>query len=185
MSRIGKKPIDIPDGVKVTVQDCTVEVNSSKGKIKESIPENITVAVQDKKITVTRHNEDKKTRAYQGLVRALLNNAVIGVSTGYQKALQIFGTGYNARLKGKTLELQVGFILPIVMEIPEGLTVETPTPIRIVVKGCNKQQVTQFAARIRRVREPDSYKGKGIRYDNEVFIPKPGKSFAGAGASEK
>lgn len=185
MSRIGKRPIAIPDGVKITVQNNMVEIVGPKGKLKETIPNQITVEIQDKVLTVKRLNENKQTRAFHGMLRALLNNAVIGVSTGFQKGLQLFGTGYNARLKGKTLELQVGFILPVALEIPEGLTIETPSPIRITIKGSNKQLVGEFTSRIRSIREPDAYKGKGIRYDNEVLKLKAGKSFAGAGSSEK
>lgn len=185
MSRIGKQPIPIPEGVKIAIQDTAVEVTGPKGKVREAIPENINVAMQDNQVIVKALNTTKKTNSAHGLVRVLIANAITGVTTGYQKVMAIVGTGYNARLKGKTLELAVGFILPVTLNIPEGLTVEVPTPIRIVVKSCNKQQVGEFAATIRRVKKPDNYKGKGIRYEAEKIKLKAGKSFAGAGSSDK
>lgn len=185
MSRIGKQPIPIPEGVKIAIQDKAVEVTGPKGKVCEPIVENISVEQQDKELVVKALNSEKQTKAAHGLVRALIANAIVGVTTGYQKVMAIVGTGYNARLKGKTLELAVGFILPVTLNIPEGLTVEVPTPIRIVIKGCNKQLVGEFAATIRRVKEPDNYKGKGIRYEAEKIKLKAGKSFAGAGSSDK
>jgi len=181
MSRIGKQPIPIPEGVKIAIQDNAVEVTGPKGKVREAIPANITVTLQEKQAIVKALNDEKKTNAAHGLMRVLIANAIVGVTTGYQKALSIVGTGYNARLKGKTLELAVGFILPLTLNIPDGLTVEVPTPIRIVVKGCNKQLVGEFAATIRRIKEPDHYKGKGIRYEAEKIILKAGKSFSTGG----
>ncbi len=184
MSRIGKKPIPIPEGVKVAVKDRAVEITGPKGKVQEPLFQNIAVEVQDKQVVVKCIQDTKQSRAFHGLVRSLINNAVIGVSTGYQRALLIVGTGYNARLKGKTLELQVGYILPVSLPIPETLTVELTSPTRIVLKGCDKQLIGEFAAAIRRAHAPDSYKGKGIRYETEKIKLKAGKSFAGAGGDK-
>jgi len=182
MSRVGKQPIPIPEGVKIAVNGKTVETTGAKGVVKTPILDNIAVALQDKQFVVTAGNQEKKTKAAHGLVRVLVANAIVGVTTGYQKVLAIVGTGYNARLKGRTLELAIGFIKPYTLDIPEGLTLEVPTPQRIVVKGCDKQLVGEFAATIRRVKQPDNYKGKGIRYEKEKIEIKPGKSAQGATA---
>ncbi|BBM85594.1 50S ribosomal protein L6 [Candidatus Uabimicrobium amorphum] len=179
MSRIGKKPIPIPSGVKVIMKPGCVEVSSSKGKVVENIHPNITVDLDQEKneLTVNRPDDSKENKALHGLFRSLLANAVHGVSQGFEKKLDIVGTGYNAKLKGNILELQIGFCLPKQVAIPEGIQVEVPSPTKIAIKGCNKQQVGQFAANVRKIRPPEPYKGKGIRYENEVIIRKAGKSF--------
>lgn len=183
MSRIGKKVIPIPEGVKVTVESNSVQVTGPKGTVKETFPAIISVEVdtKNKVITVKRPNDEKQSSAFQGLTRALINNAVIGVTQGFQKGLEIFGTGYNAKLKGRQLEIQLGFTHPRIVQIPEGITAELPNPTKIVLKGANKCQVGQFADDLHRLRIPDSYKGKGMRYEGQVLKLKAGKSFAGAG----
>lgn len=180
MSRIGKQPIPIPEGVKIAIQNNAVEVTGPKGTVREAIPENIQVEIQDKQVFVKALNTEKKTNSAHGLVRVLIANAIVGVTTGYQKALVINGTGFNARLKGKTLELAIGFIRPVTLNIPDEVTVEVPNPTRIVVKSCYKQKVGEYAATIRRQKEPDNYKGKGIKYESEKLKLKAGKSFATA-----
>ncbi len=179
MSRIGNKAIPLPDGVKLDVTPKFAEVSGPKGKVHQLIHPNIKVEIDEesKSVKVTRPDDTKENKALHGLVRALIANAVAGVTKGFEKALNIVGTGYNAKLKGKHLELQIGFCLPVNMMIPEGITVEVPEPTRIVIKGCDKQQVGQFAADVRKVRPPEPYKGKGIRYADEVVKLKAGKSF--------
>jgi len=183
MSRIGKKAIPIPEGVKVSIQANIVQVTGPKGTVKEVYPASIKVEVdeQNKVIKVSRPDDEKKSKAYQGLTRALINNAVVGVTTGFQKNLEIFGTGYNARLKGKQLEIQIGYTQPQIVPIPEGITAEVPSPIKIVLKSANKQLLGQFTENVRAIRFPDSYKGKGIRFEGEVLKLKQGKSFTSGG----
>jgi len=182
MSRIGKKPIPIPDGVKVNLNGNKAEVSGKLGSMTQEFHSSMAVVVNDeaKCLEVSRPNDEKANKALHGLVRSLLANAVHGVSQGFEKKLEIVGTGYNAKLKGKHLELQIGFCLPITMEIPEGLSLEAPSPTKITIKGCNKQMVGQFAANVRAIRPPEPYKGKGIKYEGEIILRKAGKSF-GAG----
>ena len=183
MSRIGKKTIPVPEGVKLALQSGKIELNGPQGSISQELPTGINVEYNEERkiIDVTRPNNLKQSRALHGLVRALIANAVHGVSQGFHKRLEIVGTGYNAKLKGKHLELQIGFCLPRALMIPDGITVEVPTPTKILIKGCDKHQVGQFAADIHAIRSPDSYKGKGIKYEGEVIKLKAGKAFAGAG----
>ena len=158
-----------------------VEVKGPKGKVVQEFPSVITLEKDEEKkvILVKRPNDEKQSKAFQGLTRALVANAVKGVFDGFEKALDIIGTGYNAKLKGRHVELQLGFCLPKSVMIPEDIQVEVPQPTRIVVKGCNKQAVGQFAANLRAIRPPDPYKGKGIRYVNEVVKLKASKSVGG------
>lgn len=179
MSRIGKKIISVPKGIKVILKPGSVEVSSSKGKVVQSIHSNITVDWDEKKseLKVNRPDDSKQNKALHGLFRSLLANAVVGVSKGFEKKLDIVGTGYNVKLKGKSLVLQIGFCQPKEIMIPEGIQVEVPSQISIIIKGCCKQQVGQFAANVRKIRPPEPYKGKGIRYSDEVIVRKSGKSF--------
>ncbi|HEX4607446.1 MAG TPA: 50S ribosomal protein L6 [Urbifossiella sp.] len=178
MSRIGKQPVAIPAGVKVNIADRHVKVEGPKGKLEFIHHENIAVASDGKQITVTRPNDERLNRALHGLTRALVNNMVVGVTKGYEKKLKVEGVGFQAALKGKAVELTVGFANRIVHEPPPGVTVAVPDPTTIVVSGADKQIVGQFAAEIRASRKPEPYKGKGIRYENEVVRRKEGKSFA-------
>jgi len=180
MSRIGKQPVTIPDKVKVEIDKGTVRVEGPKGKLAQAIHPNITVESDGKQVKVTRPNDERLNRALHGLTRALINNMVIGVTTGYEKKLKIEGVGFQASAKGKGVELTVGFANRI-LHTPDpasGVTVEVPDPTTILVKGADKQKVGQFAAEIRASRKPEPYKGKGVRYEKEVVRRKEGKSFA-------
>jgi len=176
MSRIGYSPIPVPGGVDIKVDGAKVTVKGSKGTLTQTFSEKLKVAVDDGVMTVSRTDEDSETRALHGLIRSLLMNMVIGVSEGYKKELQTVGVGYRASLKGKTLELLVGFSHPVTMETPEGIEVEVPEPTKIIVSGIDKQKVGQMAANIRSVRPPEPYKGKGIRYVDEYVRRKAGKA---------
>ena len=178
MSRIGKQPIDLPGGVKVSIANRLVTVEGPKGKLTFTHHENIAVASDGKQITVTRPNDERQNRALHGLTRALVNNMVVGVTTGYTKRLKVEGVGFQAASKDKGVELTVGFANRIVHEPPAGVTVAVPDPTTIVVTGIDKQIVGQFAAEVRASRKPEPYKGKGIRYEGEVVRRKEGKSFA-------
>jgi large subunit ribosomal protein L6 len=183
MSRIGKKPVPIGKA-KVTVTDHKVNVEGPKGKLEVTVHPAITVKLDNdkKELLVTRPDDEKQSKALHGLTRALLANMVEGVTNGYTKALEIQGVGYKAELKGKSLVLSVGYANTIAVPIPTGVTVALDGPTKITVSGPDKQLVGQFASDVRRVRKPEPYKGKGVRYVGEVVKIKPGKAFAGAGA---
>ena len=176
MSRIGRAPIAIPAGVTVTVDGTTVTVKGAKATLTRDVHPNMTVKVEGSEILVTRPNDEKQNRALHGLTRSLINNMVIGVTNGYQKNLDIVGTGYRAQMQGKKLVLNMGYSHPVEFEQPEGIEFEVPAPNKVVVKGISKQRVGQIAADIRAVREPEPYKGKGIKYDYEVVRRKEGKT---------
>jgi large subunit ribosomal protein L6 len=176
MSRIGIAPIDLSEGVEVKYADNTVVVKGPKGSLSQVIDPRIGVSVDDGVVTVSRDSEDREVRALHGLSRALIANMVIGVSAGYSKELQAVGVGYRGALKGKTLELQVGYSHPVAIEAPEGITFEVPEPTKFIVSGIDKQLVGQVAANIRAVRPPEPYKGKGIRYADEYVRRKAGKA---------
>jgi large subunit ribosomal protein L6 len=178
MSRIGKQPIPVPAGVKVAVDGRTIRVEGPKGKLAWEHRREVSVNMDEagKELVVERTSDERPARAYHGLTRALIQNMVAGVSTGYEKRLEIVGVGYQASLKGKSLNLRVGLANELVREVPEGLTVTVPDATHIVIQGCDKQQVGQFAAEIRSLRKPEPYKGKGIRYQGEHVKIKPGKA---------
>ncbi|MDO4567786.1 MAG: 50S ribosomal protein L6 [Clostridia bacterium] len=177
MSRIGKLPITIPAGVTITVaDDHTVVVKGPKGELSEKISPKMGLSIDDGVLHVTRPNDAKENRALHGLSRSLIHNMVVGVTEGYQKTLEIVGTGYRAQKNGKTLVVNVGYSHPVEFVEPDGIEYEVPAPNRIVVKGISKQRVGQLAADIRATREPEPYKGKGIRYSNEVVRRKEGKT---------
>ncbi|MDZ4850007.1 MAG: 50S ribosomal protein L6 [Pirellulaceae bacterium] len=178
MSRIGKKPIAILDGVKVAIDGDTVQVEGPKGKLQFSHRPEISVvlASDGKSVEVARHDDERASRAFHGLTRALVNNMVHGVKNGYEKKLEIVGVGFLAAIKGKTLQLRVGFANELAKEIPDGLEVTCPDQTHVVVRGCDKQMVGQFAAEVRALRKPEPYKGKGVRYQGEVVKIKAGKS---------
>ena len=175
MSRVGNNPIALPAGVEVTVGD-EVTVKGPKGTLTSSFDQRITVSVEDGVVSLARSDDERDSRALHGLSRALLANMVVGVSEGYSKELRTEGVGYRANLQGKRLELQVGFSHPVHIQAPDGITFEVPEPTRIIVSGIDKQKVGQIAADIRRVRPPEPYKGKGIRYTNEYVRRKAGKA---------
>ncbi|ALF08965.1 50S ribosomal protein L6 [Parageobacillus thermoglucosidasius] len=176
MSRVGKKPIEIPSGVTVTVNGNTVTVKGPKGELTRTFHPDMTIKVEDNVITVTRPSDEKHHRALHGTTRSLLANMVEGVSKGYEKALELVGVGYRAAKQGKKLVLNVGFSHPVEIEPEEGLDIEVPSQTKIIVKGADKQRVGELAANIRAVRPPEPYKGKGIRYEGEVVRLKEGKT---------
>ena len=176
MSRIGNSPITVPSGVDIKIDGAEVTIKGSKGTLTQTFSDKVQVTVDDGVITISRTDEDREARALHGLSRALLQNMVIGVSDGYSKELQTVGVGYRASLKGKTLELLVGYSHPVTMDAPEGIEIEVPEPTKIIVRGIDKQKVGQMAANIRSVRPPEPYKGKGIRYVDEYVRRKAGKA---------
>ena len=178
MSRIGKKPISVLDDVKVQVDGCDVSVEGPKGSLKITCRTEIDVQLDDdgKTVVVSRRGDDRQSRALHGLTRSLIQNMVVGVKEGYEKRLEIVGVGYIGAIQGNQLQLRVGFANEIHKEIPEGLEVTCPDQTHVVVKGCDKQMVGQFAAEVRAVRKPEPYKGKGLRYQGEHVKIKPGKT---------
>lgn len=178
MSRVGKSPIKVLDGVKVSINGTTVAVEGPKGKLSYDHRPEVQVAMDDESgsLNVSRMKDDRVSRAYHGLTRALLNNMVIGVKDGYEKKLELHGVGYVATLQGDTLSLRVGFANEIKRKVPKGLDVSCPDNTHIDIKGCDKQLVGQFAAEVRACRKPEPYKGKGIRYVGEHVKIKPGKA---------
>ncbi len=185
MSRIGKKPVPL-GAAKVSVADRHVKVEGPKGKLELNVHPVITVKLdaEKKELVVTRPDDDKPTKALHGLTRSLLANMIEGVTQGYRKDLEIIGVGYKAEQKGKTIVLSVGYANTITLPIPAGLNVALEGPTKIAISGPDKQLVGQFASDLRRVRKPEPYKGKGIRYQGEAVKIKPGKAFAGAGAAK-
>ncbi|KPJ77198.1 MAG: 50S ribosomal protein L6 [Planctomycetes bacterium SM23_25] len=189
MSRIGKLPVPIPDKVKVTVQDRTVNVEGPLGRLDWTFPYGMTVTVDDGKreIRVGRPDDQRRHRALHGLTRALIANMVEGVTKGYERQLELYGTGYSVNAEGKRLVVQCGFAHPVEKAIPNGIqvTVDVPntrgndTPARFAVKGCDKQLVGEFAAEVRHIKPPEPYLGKGFRYVGEQIRRKAGKTFVG------
>jgi large subunit ribosomal protein L6 len=175
MSRIGRKPIEIPAGVSVSLDPGRVMVNGPLGELTQRVPQRMAIAQEDGEILVTRPTERGEDRALHGLTRTLVANMIEGVTKGFEKKLEIQGVGYRAALRGQSLELQVGFSHPVVIDPPQGIAFEVPTQTEVVVKGIDKQQVGQTAAEVRAVRPPEPYKGKGIRYEGEYVRRKVGK----------
>jgi large subunit ribosomal protein L6 len=175
MSRIGKKPIPLPAGVTVSIEPELVQVNGPRGTLAERIPRDITVAQDGEQLVVTRPTDRGQHRALHGLTRSLVANMVEGVTSGFQKTLEIQGVGYRAALKGRDLELALGYSHPVSVKAPEGIEFEVPQPTRVIVKGNSKQMVGELAANIRKQRPPEPYKGKGIRYEGEYVARKVGK----------
>ena len=176
MSRIGKKPVQIPAGVEVTVNGKHIAIKGSKGELTYDMHEEINASVEENEIIVTRDNDERTARAMHGLTRALVQNMVIGVSEGYSRGLELSGVGYRVQQKGKKLEFSLGFSHPVFVDQPEGIEFEVPDNTHVVVKGISKQQVGQVAAEIRGLRPPEPYKGKGIHYQGEVIRRKLGKA---------
>jgi large subunit ribosomal protein L6 len=177
MSRIGKQPITIPGGVDVSLDGQHVTVKGPKGTLEHDVPETITVSLDGDTLLVTRPDDERQNRALHGLTRSLVANMVTGVSDGFSRDLEIVGVGYRATAAGPTrLELQVGYSHPVAVDAPAGVEFEVPAPTRITVKGYDKQLVGQVAADIRKIRKPEPYKGKGIRYSDERVLRKAGKS---------
>jgi large subunit ribosomal protein L6 len=175
MSRIGRQPIPVPAGVTISIEPDRVRVNGPKGELSERIPRDIKVEHVDDQLVVTRPTDRGEHRALHGLTRTLVANMVQGVTAGFEKRLEIQGVGYRAQLRGRDLELALGYSHPISVKAPDGIEFEVPQPTRIVVKGISKQQVGEVAAYIRKQRKPEPYKGKGIRYEGEYVARKVGK----------
>jgi large subunit ribosomal protein L6 len=175
MSRIGRKPIPVPAGVTVAIEPERVTVNGPRGELSERIHRDITVAQEGEELLVTRPTDRGEHRALHGLTRSLVANMVEGVTSGFEKRLEIQGVGYRAQLKGKDLELALGYSHPVPIRAPDGIEFEVPQPTRIVVRGISKQLVGETAANIRKQRKPEPYKGKGIRYEGEYVARKVGK----------
>ena len=179
MSRIGRAPIAIPAGVEVTVEgNNVVNVKGPKGALKQQFNSNMTITVEDNQVHVARPNDTKENRALHGLTRTLIYNMVIGVTEGYKKELDVNGVGYRVAKEGNKLVMNLGFSHQVIMEEIPGITIEVPGPNKIIVHGCDKQMVGQFAAEIREKRPPEPYKGKGIKYIDEVIRRKAGKTGA-------
>ena len=176
MSRIGKKIIDIPKGVTVTLEGGIVKVKGPKGELQRAIHPNMKVEMKDDQIEVKRPDDFKENRALHGLTRALIQNMILGVNAEYKKTLDIVGVGYKVELKGENLLLNMGYSHPIYFMPPSGIKIAAPTPTQIVVSGIDKQLVGQVAAKIRSIREPEPYKGKGIKYSDEHILRKAGKT---------
>ena len=180
MSRIGKMPVVIPAGVDVTVADGTVTVKGPKGTLTRTVHSNITVEKKDNEIIVTRPDDSNFNHSLHGLTRTLIANMVEGVTNGYKKELEVNGVGYRAAKQGKDLVMNLGYSHPVVVSETDGITIEVPDPLKIVINGIDKQRVGQFAAEVREKRPPEPYKGKGIRYTGEFVRHKEGKAGKGA-----
>ena len=176
MSRIGKKPIEIPSGVTITINGTSVTVKGPKGELTRTFKTDMSIKIEENTLTVERPSEQKEHRALHGTTRALIGNMVEGVTTGFARGLELVGVGYRAQKQGDKLVLSVGYSHPVEMTPEAGLEVEVPVPTKIVIKGIDKQRVGEFAANIRAVRAPEPYKGKGIRYEGEVVRRKEGKT---------
>lgn len=176
MSRIGKMPVAVPSGVEVKIDGTTVTVKGSKGELTRTFQPTMIIKQEGDELIVSPENDERQTNAYWGLTRSLLSNMVEGVSNGFSKKLELVGVGYRAALKGKDLEMQLGFSHPVMVEAPEGITFEVPSQTEIIVSGPSKETVGQVAANIRKWRKPEPYKGKGIRYEGEHVRRKVGKA---------
>ena len=177
MSRIGRMPVVIPAGVSVTLEEGNqITVKGPKGTLTQKLSPDMTIKQEGEELHITRPNDEKQNRALHGLTRALLHNMVVGVTEGYKKELDINGVGYRAAKDGNKLVLTIGYSHPVEVEEVEGISIEVPTPNHIVISGCDKQQVGQFAADVRELRPPEPYKGKGIKYTDEVIRRKVGKT---------
>ena len=179
MSRIGKKPIPVPKGVKIQIGGGAIIVSGPKGELKAAVHPNITVAVTGEEILCTRFNDIAANRSLHGLTRALIANMVKGVTDGFSRKLELVGVGYRAEIKEKVLQLALGFSHPIVFRAPEGIKVEAPTQTSIIISGIDRQLVGLVSAKIRSLRPPEPYKGKGVKYEGEVIRRKAGKTAAG------
>jgi large subunit ribosomal protein L6 len=176
VSRIGKQPIPVPSGVEVKIEGSTVTVTGPKGSLVQTFNEDMTVALEEGVLSVSRPSDERHHRSLHGLTRTLLSNMVVGVSEGFHKNLEIVGVGYRAELKGSDIQLALGFSHPVLVKAPDGITFEVPAPTKITVRGIDKQRVGQVAAEIRKWRKPEPYKGKGVRYEGEHVRRKLGKT---------
>ncbi|NLC78182.1 MAG: 50S ribosomal protein L6 [Ruminococcaceae bacterium] len=180
MSRIGRKPIVVPAGVDVKIEGNTVTVKGPKGTLSQSFSSSMKLDMKDGELNVTRPSDDKEYRSLHGLTRTLINNMVVGVTEGFKKELEINGVGYRAAKQGKDLVMNLGYSHQVIMSDNDDITIEVPSPNKIVINGIDKQKVGQFAAEVREKRPPEPYKGKGIKYVDEIIIRKDGKAGKGA-----
>ena len=176
MSRIGRKPVVVPAGVEVTVNGNVVTVQGPKGQLSQEISKNLTVEVKEGEVVVTRPTDNREDRAQHGLARTLINNMIVGVTQGFEKKMELIGVGYKAEKKGNTLVMNLGYSHPVEMVDPEGITTEVPKATEVIVRGADKALVGNYAANIRAWRKPEPYKGKGIKYVDEVIRRKEGKT---------
>ena len=176
MSRIGRKPVVVPAGVEVTVNGNVVTVKGPKGQLEQEISKNLTVEVKEGEVVVTRPTDNREDRSQHGLARTLINNMIVGVTQGFEKKMELIGVGYKAEKKGNTLVMNLGYSHPVEMVDPEGITTEVPKATEIIVRGADKALVGNYAANIRAWRKPEPYKGKGIKYVDEVIRRKEGKT---------
>jgi large subunit ribosomal protein L6 len=176
MSRVGKKPIVIPNGVTINIKDSTLSVKGPKGELAMPFHPNMSVSVENNEVLVKRPDDIKQNKSLHGLTRALIQNMVVGVTEEYKKVLDIVGVGYRAEMKGSNLLINIGYSHPVYFIPPEGVTVQTTSQTQIVVSGIDKQLVGSVASKIRSIRKPEPYKGKGIKYQNEVIVRKAGKT---------
>jgi len=181
MSRIGRKPVSIPQGVKIQIEDGTVRAEGPKGKLMQPVPAGLSAKLENDQLLISRSGDDRKMRALHGLARALVANMVTGVKDGFERKLDIVGIGYRAQLQGRVIQLALGYSHPVIFPLPEGITAEIDRQVSITLRGADKALLGQTAAKLRSLREPDPYKGKGIKYSDEVIRRKVGKK-AGAGA---
>jgi large subunit ribosomal protein L6 len=182
VSRIGRKPVPVVKGIKIERSAETLKVKGPKGELTAKVPASIGVEVKDSEVIITRSSDEKSQRALHGTWRALINNLVKGVSEGFQRKLEIVGVGYKAEMKGKKLQLSLGYSHPILFVPPDSVKIETPIPTNILISGIDKQLVGQVASKIRSFRPPEPYKGKGVKYEGEYIRRKAGKAAATAGA---
>lgn len=176
MSRIGKKPIPVPSGVDVTINGQNITVKGPKGELNRELPAGVTVTLEENEVQVSRVDDSRQNRSLHGLCRSLVANMIEGVTNGYEKKLEIVGTGYRVIAKGKDLELQLGFSHPVEIKAPEGISFAVESANKFSISGVDKELVGEIAARIRKVRKPEPYKGKGIRYEGEYILRKAGKA---------
>lgn len=176
MSRIGRLPIDIPAGVDITVDGDQITVKGPKGELTQRVAEPIQVQVEDGQVQVTRPDDERESRSLHGLTRTLIHNDIVGVTEGYTKGLEVVGTGYRVQAKGNSLEFALGFSHPVVVEAPEGISFAVEGNNKVTVSGISKQAVGEVAANLRKLRKPEPYKGKGVRYADEVVLRKAGKA---------
>ena len=184
MSRVGRKPIEITKGVTVTLNKKAINVKGPKGELSATVHPHIEVEVKNNQVLFTRKNDEKPSKALHGLWRALVQNMITGVTAGYSRKLEIVGVGYRAEMKGKKLQLLLGYSHPILFGAPEGIKIETPTQTNIIISGIDKQLVGLVASKIRSFRPPEPYKGKGVKYEGEYIRRKAGKAAAAAGATK-
>lgn len=176
MSRIGKKPIPIPSGVKINVTNGTVSADGPKGKLSQPVPAGLSAVVEANVLTIARENDERRLRALHGLTRALVANMVTGVKDGFERKLDIVGIGYRAQMQGKAIQLALGYSHPVIFPLPEGITAEIERQVAITLRGADKALLGETAAKLRSLRKPDPYKGKGIKYSDEVIRRKVGKA---------